>query len=72
MARARKRKIESNLMLTQLCGELLEKGESDNRKKRRRLHGVAACLLVEKDIECTVGCEINNRVNQAMPIDSRR
>ncbi len=72
MARARKRKIESNLMLTQLCGELLEKGESDNRKKRRRLHGVAVSACGKRHRMYRVGCEINNRVNQAMPIDSRR
>ena len=45
MARARKRKIEPNLRVTGLCGELLEKGKGDKRKKRRRLHGVvvSAC-----------------------------
>ena len=45
MATARKRKIEPNLRITGLCGELLEKGEGDKRKKRRRLHGVvvSAC-----------------------------
>ena len=40
MARAKKRKIEPNLRVIGLCGELLERGEGDKRKKKRRLYGV--------------------------------
>ena len=40
MTRARIKKIEPNLRVIGLCKELLEKGEGDKRKKRRRLHGV--------------------------------
>ena len=44
MARARKRKIEPNLRVTGICGELLEKGEGDKRMKRRRLYGVVVSV----------------------------
>ena len=37
---SQKRKIEPNLRVTGLCGALLERGEGDERKKRRRLYGV--------------------------------